>query len=447
LSSSEIALRLAVVLILIAINGFFVTAEFAVVSVRRSRINQLVVDGDLQSRSVQRLQNQIDQLLSTTQLGITLSSLALGWLGERTVLQFISPLFSRWLGSPSSPTANLLAIICTFVLLAYLQIVLGELIPKSLALTYAEGIARVLAPPSLVIAKIFQPLIWVLNQSTNLILRTVGIADNRHNRHQLSSQELQLLIATERESIGLQSNQRQIIDKVFALNTVTLAEVMVPKPQMDTVPMDATWQMVLDRVAITNFSRYPVTGRSSDEIIGTIHYRDLAKPMAAGRLNLDSPIKSCIRPLHLFFESASIDEVLLPMQAAGIAMAMVVNEYGGMVGLLTRKDAIAEILGKQKEDYPRTEPIVAAGKDTFLVQAQISVNDLNEALKIMLPVTEEYQTLGGFLLYRWQQMPILGEPYRYQNLEFTVSSMDGNRLDRVLIHRHPMVLINHPEPS
>jgi CBS domain containing-hemolysin-like protein len=425
-----------VVLILIAINGFFVTAEFAVVSVRRSRINQLVFDGDLRSRSVQRLQDQIDLLLSTTQLGITLSSLALGWLGERTVLQVIAPLFYRWLGRDYSPAAHLLAIICTFVLLAYLQIVLGELIPKSLALIYAERIARVLAAPSLVIAKIFQPLIWVLNQSTNLILRAFGINDNRHDRHQLSSQELQLLIATERESIGLQSNQRQIIDKVFALNTITLAEVMVPKPQMETVPMDATWRMVLDRVATTNFSRYPVTGRSSDEIIGTIHYRDLAKPLATGKIHLDSPIRGCIKPLNLYFESASIDEVLLPMQTAGIAMAMVVNEYGGIVGLVTRKDVIAEILGKQKEDYPRPEQIVSAGKDTFLVQAQISVSDLNEALQIDLPLTEEYQTLGGFLLYKWQQMPVLGEPYRYQNLEFTVSSIDGNRLDRVRIHRH-----------
>ena len=439
MSSPEIALRLAVVFILIAINGFFVTAEFAVVSVRRSRINQLVVDGDVQSRSVQRLQNQIDQLLSTTQLGITLSSLALGWLGERTVLQLIAPLFSRWLGHSYARTANLLAIIFTFILLAYLQIVLGELIPKSLALTYAERIARVLAPPSLVIAKIFQPLIWVLNQSTNLFLRAFGIADNRHSRYQLSAQELQLLIAT--EPIGLHRNQRQIIDKVFALNTVTLTEVMVPKPQIETVPMNATWRMVLDRVAATNFSRYPVTGRSSDEIVGTIHYRDLAKPLAAGRLNLDSPIKSCIRPLHLFFESASIDEVLLPMQATGIAMAMVVNEYGGMVGLLTRKDVIAEILGRQKEDYPRLEPIVSTGRDTFLVQAQISVSELNAALNITLPLIEEYQTLGGFLLYKWQQMPVMGEPYRYQNLDFTVNSMDGNRLDRVLIHRHPLPII------
>jgi CBS domain containing-hemolysin-like protein len=421
---------------LIAINGFFVTAEFAVVSVRRSRINQLVAAGDLRARSVQRLQDQIDRLLSTTQLGITLSSLALGWLGERTVMQFISPLFTRWLGTAYLASAHILAVVCTFVLLAYLQIVLGELIPKSIALTYAEQIARFLAAPSLVIARVFRPLIWVLNASTNLILRLGGIADNHQNRHQVSSQELQLLIATERDSIGIESNQRHIIDKVFDLKNVTVAEVMVPKPQMKTIPVDATWRMVLDRVASTNFSRYPVTGRSSDEIVGTIHWRDLAKPLAAGHLHLDSPIKSCIRPLNLYFESASIDEVLMPMQAAGIAMAMVVNEYGDVVGLLTRKDALAEIVGKQKEDYPRPNPIISAGKDTFLVQAQISINDLNEALEINLPAAEEYQTLGGFLLYRWQQMPKLGEPYKYQNLELTVSSVDGNRLDRVRIHRN-----------
>jgi CBS domain containing-hemolysin-like protein len=437
LNTPEIALRLAVIFMLIAINGFFVIAEFAVVSVRRSRISQLVAAGDIRARSVQRLQDQIDRLLSTTQLGITLSSLALGWLGERTVMQFIAPLFTRWLGNAHLASAHLLAIICTFVLLAYLQIVLGELIPKSLALTYSEQIARFLATPSLVIARIFRPLIWVLNASTNLILRLGGIIDNRQNRHQVSSQELQLLIATERESIGLENNQRNIIDKVFALKSITVAEVMVPKPQMETMPINATWQMVLDRVASTNFSRYPVTGRSSDEIVGTIHWRDVAKPLAAGRLNLDSPIKSCIRPLHLYFESASIDEVLLPMQAAGIAMAMVVDEYGGIVGLLTRKDALAEIVGKQKEDYPRSNPIISAGKDTFLVQAQISVSDLNKALQIELPLAEEYQTLGGFLLYKWQQMPKLGEPYRYQNLELTVSSVDGNRLDRVRIHRQP----------
>jgi CBS domain containing-hemolysin-like protein len=437
LTAQEISLRLAVILLLIAINAFFVTAEFAVVSVRRSRVSQLVASGDRQARGVQRLQEQIDQLLSTTQLGITLSSLALGWIGERVVADFIAPMLNSWLGGSYRTLSHLLAVVCTFGVLAYLQIVLGELIPKSLALIYAEQSARMLSTPSLVIARIFMPLVWVLNQSTNWILRRLGIADNRHSRHQVSSQELELMIATERESVGLEHNQRRILSKIFALSTVTVADVMVPKPQMQTIPATATWQTVVNRVAQTNFSRYPVTGESVDDLVGTIHFRDLAKPLAAGRITLDSPIRSFIRPLALVPKATSIDELLLRMQEAGTAMAMVVDEYGGIVGLLTRKDAIAEILGKQKEDYPKPSSIVSIGQDQFLVQAQIPIAELNEHLGLELPVTEGYQTLAGFLLYKLQQMPATGETYRYQNLEFTVAVMDGTRIDRVRICRYP----------
>jgi CBS domain containing-hemolysin-like protein len=432
-SFSEIGLRLAIILLLIAINAFFVTAEFAVVSVRRSRINQLVANGDIRARSVQKLQKQIDQLLSTTQLGITLSSLALGWIGERSVSQLVTPALTSWMGGIY--VAHSLAVILTFSLLAYLQIVLGELIPKSIALLYAERIARVLGTPSLTIARIFRPLIGVLNQSTNVILWLVGIRDTDLTHHRVSSQELQLMIATDRESIGLETNQRQILSKIFALNTLTVAEVMVPRPQMTTVPATATWRFIMEQVAQTNFSRYPVTGTSTDEIIGIIHFRDLAKPLAAGRISLDSPIQASIRPAVFVPEATSIDELILQMQASGTAMAMVVDEYGGIVGLLTRKDVIAKILGEQKEDYPKPSPILPAGKDTFLVQAQISIPELNNSLQLNLPLADDYQTLGGFLMCRWQQMPQVGEPLRYQNLELTVVLTDGARIDRVRLHR------------
>jgi CBS domain containing-hemolysin-like protein len=432
-SLQEIAPRLAVIFLLIAINAFFVTAEFAVVSVRRSRINQLVASGDLRARSVQKLHEQLDQLLSTTQLGITLSSLALGWIGERAVVQFIAPFLNNWFGGIY--VAHSVAIVLTFSLLAYLQIVLGELIPKSIALLYAERLARILGAPSLTIARIFRPLIWVLNQSTNIILWLFGIKDTDPMRHRVSSQELQLMIATDRESIGLETNQRKIISKIFALNTVNVAEVMVPRPRMTTVPATATWRQVMEQVAQTNFSRYPVTGISTDEIIGIIHFRDLAKPLAAGRISLDSPIKTWIRPPVFVPEATSIDELVLQMQASGTAMSIVVDEYGGIVGLLTRKDVIAKILGEQKEDYPKPNPILPAGKDTFLVQAQISITELNNSLQINLPLADEYQTLGGFLMYRWQQMPKIGEPLKYQNLDLTVVLTDGTRLDRVRIHR------------
>jgi CBS domain containing-hemolysin-like protein len=431
-SFQEIAPRLAVIFLLIAINAFFVTAEFAVVSVRRSRINQLVESGDLRARSVQQLHERLAQLLSTTQMGITLSSLALGWIGERAVAQFIAPALNGWV---NNAYAHSLAIIVTFSLLAYLQIVLGELIPKSIALLYAERLARLLGTPSLTIARIFRPLIWILNRSTNVILWLIGVRDTDPTRHRVSSQELQLMIATDRESIGLETNQRQILSKIFTLNTVNVAEVMVPRPRLATLPATATWRMVMEQVAQTNFSRYPVTGISTDEIVGIIHFRDLAKPLAAGRINLDSPIKSWIRPPVFVPEATSIDELILQMQASGTAMAIVVDEYGGIVGLLTRKDVIAKILGEQKEDYPKPSPILPAGKDTFLVQAQINITELNNSLQLNLPLADEYQTLGGFLMYRWQQMPKIGAPLKYQNLELTVVLTDGARLDRVRIHR------------
>jgi CBS domain containing-hemolysin-like protein len=435
LTAQEISLRLAVVFLLIAINAFFVTAEFAVVSVRRSRVNQLVAGGDRQARSVQRLQEQIDRLLSTTQLGITMSSLAIGWIGERLVAEFIAPLLTRILGRSYISFAHILAVIGTFVVLAYFQIVLGELIPKSLALIYAEQSARALSAPSLVIARIFWPLVWILNQSTNFILRFLGIADNRHSRHQISSQELELMISTERESVGLERNQRRILSKIFTLSTVTAADVMVPKHKMQTIPEAATWRMVVDRVAQTNFSRYPVTGQSSDDIIGTIHFRDLAKPLAAGSIDLDSPIRTFIKPANLVPKKTSLDDLLLQMQSAGTAMAMVVDEYGATVGLLTRKDAIAEILGKQKEEYPKLSPILPVGRNQFLIQAQISISELNDSLQLNLPLAEDYQTLGGFLLYKMQQMPKIGEIYRYQNLELTVTETNGNRIERVRLYR------------
>jgi CBS domain containing-hemolysin-like protein len=435
LTAQEISLRLAVVFLLIAINAFFVTAEFAVVSVRRSRVNQLVAGGDRQARSVQRLQEQIDRLLSTTQLGITMSSLAIGWIGERLVAEFIAPLLTRILGRSYISLAHILAVIGTFVVLAYFQIVLGELIPKSLALIYAEQSARALSAPSLVIARIFWPLVWILNQSTNFILRFLGIADNRHSRHQVSSQELELMISTERESVGLERNQRRILSKIFALSTVTAADVMIPKHKMQTIPETATWRMVVDRVAQTNFSRYPVTGQSSDDIVGTIHFRDLAKPLAAGSIDLDSPIQIFIKPANLVPKKTSLDDLLLQMQSAGTAMAMVVDEYGATVGLLTRKDAIAEILGKQKEEYPKPSPILPVGRNQFLIQAQISIAELNDSLQLNLPLAEDYQTLGGFLLYKMQQMPKVGETYRYQNLELTVTETNGNRIERVRLYR------------
>ena len=232
LSGSDILLRVLAVLLLITINAFFVAAEFSIVSVRRSRINQLVSAGDVQAKTVQDLQRGLDRLLSTTQIGITLSSLALGWIGESTMAVLLSALLIQ-LPLPLG-TRNLLAhsvaVPIAFLLIAYLQIVLGELCPKSVALLYPEQLARFLGPPSLAIARFFNPFIWVLNQSTRLIMRLVGIpytGQGWYNR--VTPEELQLIISTSTESPGLEAEERELLSNVFAFADVTAGEVMVPR--------------------------------------------------------------------------------------------------------------------------------------------------------------------------------------------------------------------------
>jgi len=438
-SRSDILLRLLSVLVLIAINAFFVTAEFSMVSVRRSRINQLVQAGDAQAKTVQDLQRSLDRLLSTTQLGITLSSLALGWIGERALADVVAAWILQWSlpGGMSLQIAHSLAIPVTFFLIAYLQIVLGELCPKSVALLYAEQLARFLGRPSLAIARFFNPFIWILNQSTRLLLRLVGIqytGQGWYNR--VTSEELQLIINTERESTGLEAEERELLNNVFEFGEVMAAEVMVPRTSINALPLTATFQTLLNEIITTGHSRYPVTGDSFDDIRGIVYFKELAEPLAKGQVKLETPIYPWIRPARFVPEGTPLSELLPLMQRSHQAMAIVVDEFGGTAGLVTLKDLVAEIIGDEPEAENTEELMLQILDDnTFLVQAQMEVEDVNELLNLNLPLTDEYQTLGGFLLYQFQKIPNLGETLHFDNLDLSVVSADGPRLHEIRIHR------------
>lgn len=424
---------------LIAINAFFVTAEFSIVSVRRSRISQLVRDGDIQAQTVQSLQRGIERLLSTTQLGITLSSLALGWIGEKTmailvvqVLEFLPLPFSI-----SSAIAHSFAAPIAFVLLAYLQIVLGELCPKSVALLYPEKLAKFFGPPSVVIARIFRPFISILNCSTRLLLRLGGINHSAQGWYeQVSLEELQLIIATARESTGLQEEERQLLKNVFDFHKDTAVEIMIPRTDIEFLSLDTTFRELLQAIITKGRSTYPVIGESLDDIKGIIDYQSLAAPLAQGQLINDTQIEPWIEPVSFVSETTSLNELLPLMQRSRQKMVIVIDEYGGTSGLVTLHDLIAEIIGDAGE-VPETEAegIKTLDQDTFLVPAQMNLEEVNEELELDLPLAENYNTLGGFLLDRWQKIPTEGEKLQYENLNFTVTVADSNRLYQIRIHR------------
>lgn len=440
MTGRDILLRLLSVLLLIAINAFFVTAEFSIVSVRRSRINQLVEAGDVQAQTVQSLQQSIDRLLSTTQIGITLSSLALGWIGESTMAVLVDRLIAKLPldANTTNAIAHSMAIPGAFFIIAYLQIVLGELCPKSVALLYSEQLARFLGPPSLVIARCFHPFIWVLNQSTQLLLRLGGIQDRQEKYSRVTPEELQLIITTERESSGLEAEERELLNNIFEFGEVIAAEVMVTRTNMIAIDHTATFATLLEKVATTEHSRYPVTGESLDDVRGIIDFKDLASPLAKGQLQANVSIEPWIKPMRFVQESTFLSELLPLMQRSHLKMVIVVDEFGGTSGLVTLQDLIAEIIGDESEAEDAEEvELEMLDERTFLVQAQMNLEDVNELLDLSLPVTDVYHTLGGFLLHQFQKIPSVGETLHYKGLDLTVVSAEGPRIYQIRIYRTP----------
>ncbi|MBD2665646.1 hemolysin family protein [Richelia sinica] len=437
ISWTDVGLRLFSVLLLIMINAFFVTAEFSMVTVRRTRIHQLVQAGDIPAIAVEMLQRSIDRLLSTAQLGITLSSLALGWIGEGT----IAVLVEAWLKTLPLPMkmsnvlTHSLSVPITFFLIAYLQIVLGELCPKSVAMLYSEQLARLLGPSVKAIVRFFSPFIWILNQSTRYLLRLFGVEYTGQSwRPPVTPEELQLIISTERESTGLEHTERELLNNVFEFGDVTAQNVMIPRTSIVALPTDATLQAFLDQMTATGHSRYPVIGESLDDIRGIVYFKDLAQPLAVGKLTLNTQIQPWIRSARFVPEQTPLSELLPTMQKEKPPMVIVVNEFGGTVGLVTIQDVIAEIIGSVGESESSDDLLIQMiDKQTFLVQAQINLEEVNEVLHINLPLMREYQTLGGFLLYQLQKIPAKGEIFHYQNLEFTIISVAGPRLHQIQI--------------
>ncbi len=434
----EVFSRILAILVLISINAFFVAAEFAVVSVRRTRIQQLVQEGDIQAQTVQRLQRDLERLLSTTQLGITLSSLALGWMGERAIARMISSGLDDWvLTRGLGPwVTHSLSIPVSFVAIAYLQIVLGELCPKTLALVYAENFSRVLGPLSLSISRLFTPLIWVLNQSNRLLLRLLRIPiPQDFSFNSVTAKELQLIIESSSEQSDLEADERELLKNVFESGEVLVEEVMVPRTSIHAIEAEATLREFLEEVSQTGHDYYPVIDESLDQIRGILYYKDVVRELPFQTLDFNASIQPWIQTAWFVPEGTPIQEVLQMMQKYKLGVVMVrESEFNGTAGLVTLQDLIKAIIGIEDESpSPEESQITEQDNHTFVIQAQTDLELVNEQTGLDLPILEDYQTLGGFLMFHLQKLPETGELLYYENLEIKVLSNEGPRLDRILV--------------
>lgn len=428
---SDLVGRLICILGLILINGFFVTAEFSIVAVRRSRISQLVKEGDASAQTVQSLQRSLDRLLSTTQIGITLSSLALGWIGFNLMSGIIEESYQYWFNPSLNPhLLRPLSFCISFCLIAYLQIVLGELCPKSFALLYPEKIASTLAYPSLVISKFFTPLIWILNQSTRTLLKLFGVKNPVFsNEINISIDEVQFIIQNTHSTPELPQEERELINNIFELRDVSANQIMTLRTDIQAIPTTATLNDILQLGITSNFSRYPVIEETLDDIVGIIELKDISLAIAEGK-KMDTSLLPLIKRVPFLLETKGLSE-LFSLFSEGEKMVIIVDEFGGTAGLITFQDILAELIKN-----PLYQPMIQPnhlGNNSFILPAKIDIEEVNERYNLNLPIQDEYQSLGGFLLFQWQKIPQQGDKLIYQNLEFIIVEVNGPRLEKVQI--------------
>lgn len=423
--------------LLILTNAFFVAAEFALVSVRRTRVEELVAQGNATARTVRRVMQDPDRFIAATQLGITIASLALGWIGEPAVAHLIEPLLGILPGSfISHATSAVIATIIAFSIITFLHVVIGELAPKSIALGYPEQAALVVARPMLFFENIFRPAVWALNGAGNALVRMIGL--NRPTGHQMvhSVEELKMLVSASTASGELEPVEREFAERAFEFADRQVHEVMIPRTAIRAVEDTATIQDFLNLFADVSHSRFPVYHDTLDNVIGFVWVKDVLRALAKGSSVREQSLKTILRTALYVPGTKPIGELFGEMQRQKIQLAIALDEYGGTAGMVTIEELIEEIVGRVSDELAVTTPqIRRIGDGQIEADAMLRVDDANTQLGIDLPESDDYETLAGLVLHRMGRMPKEGDSIRVGNFKLTVLKMQGPKIEKIVFSK------------
>ncbi len=388
------AFDVIVTLLLVLLNGFFVAAEFAIVKVRSSQI--ALEKGNLSNRAAQNIINNLDGYLAATQLGITLASLGLGWVGEGVTSRIVLDAMSGLGLSLNEVLAHRIGVGLAFAMLTILHIVFGELAPKTLAIRYSTSTTLRVSVPLRIFYYVFRPFIWLLNSMANVILKVVGVKPVTEQEIH-SEDELKLIIAESEEGGAIEPNERELIQNVFDFDDRVVRQVMVPRVKITGLHASLTIQEAMDHVLKEGYSRYPVYENSLDEIIGIVHAKDI---IAVYVQKGSKGLKDVMRPAHFIPEAKPIDVLLREFQRRKTQMAIVVSEFGGTIGIVTLEDIIEELVGEIQDEHDHEAQIVIPqDKGVYQIVAQSSLHDINKFVDEPFPESEEYETLSGLLTF------------------------------------------------
>jgi len=432
----DIGWRLLAVAVLVFANGFFVASEFSLVGVRRSRIDQLVAEGHPLAPAVRHATQHLDAYLAATQLGITMASLGLGWIGEPAVADLIEPALHQAFGAWAGVGSHTLAFAIAFSSISALHIVLGELAPKSLALQRTESTALWAAKPTHLFLTVFHPIIWALNHAGNLVLRLVGLKPPTPQELVHSVEELKLLVS-ESEQVGvLEPIEKEMLHQVFEFGDRQAHEVMIPRPAIVGLEAGATVGDLLKAFSQSRHMRFPLFGDSPDNIVGVVVVKDVLLALAQDPTALGRSLKELVRETLFVPESKRVGDLFVEMRAGKTQMAVVLDEYGGTAGIVTLEDLIEEIVGQVSDELVREPlPVRKVDERSHLVNAQLRIDEANAALGLTLPKHPVYETLAGLALYRLRRVPKEGDQFTCHNVRVTVKEMKGPKIEKVLITR------------
>jgi CBS domain containing-hemolysin-like protein len=427
------SLNLLLALFLVGLNGFFVAAEFALVRVRDSRIQQLEQEGSVRARVVRDALRDLDGYLSVCQVGITMASLGLGWVGEPAVAHLIEP-FLGAAGITNERVVSIIAFVVGFAIITYAHLVFGEQAPKYFSIQRAEATSLWISRPLRIFMVLFRPLVWVVNASTNFVLRPWGVKlGGEMEAH--SEEELRIMISSATASGELEPEEREYLNNVFDFGDRVAREVMVPRPDIEALRVDLPLPEMVDAAVFGRYTRYPVYEEDLDHVLGAVHVKDLLR---AARENPDDfDVRSIIRDCLVVPENKPIEQILREFQQRKLQMAIVIDEWGSVEGLITIEDVLEEIVGEIQDEFDEGEAAIEEiGDGVYAVDGRIPITEVNEYFGLDLP-HEDFDTIGGYVLGTLGRPPEPGDTVEADGVTLHVKSVDGPRVSMLTLRREP----------
>ena len=435
---TDIILNVFVIAFLLFVNGFFVAAEFALVKVRKTRLEQLCNEGNISAKRALKLVNNTNKMLAAAQLGVTIASIALGWVAEATIVQLILPIIKLLPFLNTTLTAHVIAVPISFIIVTYFHVLLGEQLPKCLALTHPDKMALWVSAPMDLFITLFKPFVWLLMISSDKLLCAFNVkTDDASLVH--STEELDMLVDASYNEGVLNETEAEMLHNMFKFSDLMAKQVMNPRTDMICVPNDISYEELTAFALENQYTRYPVYEENIDKILGFIHVKDL---YSLSMNNEKYSLEKILRPILLVPETMTLDNLIMEFKNSHGQMAVVVDEFGGTSGLITLEDVLEEIIGEVQDEFDEEEEvdIKEISENTYIANAMMRIDEFVEFFDLDETLLEEddVETIAGLVVKILGRIADVGDKVSLNGLTFTVIEIDGARVTKLEVYKEPL---------